>query len=139
MWLNFLKRIFGNIFKMNKRKKITAEEFTPEWLANHLIDELLKRGDFLNSEYTYLDPACGDGSLLSTLYKRRLMSGQDPINSLKTIYGCDIMIDNIQNCKSKLLDICPAKDCEILNILKNNIIHIPVEEYPRGSLDFLVH
>jgi len=123
---------------MNKRKKITAEEFTPEWLANHLLDELLKCGDVLNSEYTYLDPACGDGSLLAALYRRRLMNGQDPINSLETIYGCDIMIDNIQNCKSRLLNICPVKDSKISQILENNIIHIPIEEYPRGSLDFLV-
>jgi hypothetical protein len=124
---------------MNKRKKITAEEFTPERLADHLIDELLKCGDVLNFEYTYLDPACGDGSLLSALYKRRLINGQDPINSLKTIYGCDIMVDNIGKCKSRLLDICPLKNSEILQILENNIIHIPLEEYPRGSLDFLVH
>ena len=66
------------------------------------------------------------------------MSGQDPIKSLETIYGCDIMIDNIENCKSRLLDICPVKDCEILKILENNIVHIPVKEYPRGSLDFLI-
>jgi type I restriction-modification system DNA methylase subunit len=123
---------------MNKRKKITAEEFTPEWLANHLIDELLKCGDFLKSEYTYLDPACGEGSLLCALYQRRLKNNQNPIDALKSIYGCDIMIDNIEKCKSRLLNICPINDPEILQILENNIIHIPIEKYPRGSLDFLV-
>ncbi|MDR1896656.1 MAG: N-6 DNA methylase [Prevotellaceae bacterium] len=47
--------------------KNSGATFTPPALANYLSDKILKSIDFASEKYTVLDPACGDGALLSSI------------------------------------------------------------------------
>lgn len=51
-------------------KKKTGATFTPPALADFLADKILHYYKDLNENVCVLDPACGDGALLSSMYKK---------------------------------------------------------------------
>jgi hypothetical protein len=82
------------------RIKSTSEVFTPTNLATDLVNK------FINEETihdNFLDPSCGDGQILSEILIRKMQSGMTHEEALQTIYGVDIMQDNINECRARLL------------------------------------
>lgn len=55
--------------KVNNKKK-TGATFTPSALADFLADKMLHYFTNVNEDTCILDPACGDGALLSSVYKK---------------------------------------------------------------------
>jgi len=130
------------------RKKQTAEDFTPLWLVDEMLDKLEETSptSFTYPTKTFLDPACGNGNMLIQILKRRLQRGVDPMDNVKTIYGCDIMQENIWEARCRMLlttgvyrnrNIPPEEVVEIIRYLTRNIVWTPLEQYPNGSLDYL--
>lgn len=129
------------------RKKQTAEDFTPLWLVNQMIDKLLEYSPdtFSDPNKTFLDPAAGNGNMLIEVLKRKLKYAS-PIQAISTIYGCDIQKDNIIECRLRLLKVIVKNKTqklskkeyiEIIKILAKNIVCTPLSKYPNGSLDYL--
>jgi len=124
------------------RKKTTAEDFTPPWLINQMIDKLFHYGQskVTGEDKTYLDPACGNGNILVEVYKRKLHLGHDPVKALGTLYGCDIMHDNIRECRLRLLSILRDSGIAItvdhIVTVLNHIVVTPLKSYPLGALDY---
>ena len=91
----------------DSRVKETGEVFTPPELVNKMLNEL--NYDWENKpQRTFLDPTCGSGNFLVEIAKR----GIHPEN----IYGVDLMQDNIDTTKSRLLDIHLANGVSIEDI-----------------------
>ena len=63
---------------------------------------------------------CGNGNFLIEILNRRLKAGVNHLTAIKTIYGVDIMEDNIQECKERLA--MGSKSKKVWEILNNNII-----------------
>jgi type I restriction-modification system DNA methylase subunit len=84
------------------RVKATGEVFTPTPLVQKMLDHL---PDILFEDptKTFCDPSCGDGQFLSEVLIRKLENGIDFETALSTIYGVDLMQDNINLCKERLL------------------------------------
>jgi type I restriction-modification system DNA methylase subunit len=101
-----------------ERKKQTAEVFTPPELVNTILDKLPK--SVWEENKTFLDPTCGNGNILIEVLKRKIKYGHDPVKALSTIYGVDIMPDNIAECKLRLKSIV-GNSSQIDQILNNNI------------------
>ena len=116
------------------RKKQTAEDFTPPKLTNEILDKLEEYSpeSFLPDK-TFLDPACGNGNLLVEVIKRKILKGHNPLEALKTLYGCDIMEDNIHECRERLLQLTDGEGKEIVD---RQILWTPLHLYPKGSLDY---
>lgn len=87
-----------------KRQKLTAEVFTPPSLVGNLLDKIseLCRESWEENKL-FLDPTCGNGNFLVDILRRKLASGHNPLIALQTIYGVDIMPDNIKECRLRLL------------------------------------
>jgi SAM-dependent methyltransferase len=85
------------------RIRKTGEVFTPPELVNEMLDHL--RFAMWEDHRTFLDPACGDGNMLVEVLKRKLSYGHNPDIALRSIFGIDIMPDNIDRCRHRLLDI----------------------------------
>lgn len=91
---------------MNKKDRIKeiGEVFTPENIVEEMItsipDEI-----WANQNKTILEPTCGEGIFIIKIIKKRLSLGIDIEQAIKTIYGLDIMKDNIQKCKENVLKI----------------------------------
>lgn len=125
--------------KRKARCKLTAEIFTPTSLVNEILDRLTldSNSSVWEEEKTFIDPACGDGQFLVEVLKRKLEKGHNSIKAISTIYGCDIMSDNIEICKNRLLNLININKEECKKILNKNIVCTPLDKYPNGSLDYL--
>lgn len=112
--------------KRQERRKITAEDFTPQVL----VDEMLSKvpDEIWNDENkTFLDPAAGNGNILVSILKRKLELGHNPIKAISTLYGVELMHDNVEELHHKLLDIIgpyiESKDInKVKKIIETNIV-----------------
>ena len=92
------------------RVKSTGEVFTPTPLVREVLDQL-DPNLFKDPSKTFLDPTCGDGQFLSEVLIRKLenvavdgfVSEQQFEQALSTVYGWELMPDNVQLCKDRLL------------------------------------
>ena len=102
------------------RTKQTAEVFTPTKLVQEMLDDM-NQELFENPEKTFLDNSCGDGQFLSEIVIRKMeRSGCTLEQALSTTYGVDIMLDNIELCRKRLMGPNPTES--IIKILNNNIV-----------------
>lgn len=99
------------------RVKSTGEVFTPTPLVQEILEHLPQ--DIWNdSNKTFLDNSCGDGQFLSEVLIKKLEAGHDFEQALSTIYGVDLMPDNVKLCQDRLL--CGRE--ELRHIVENNIV-----------------
>ena len=99
------------------RVKATGEVFTP----TPLVEEMLDKMDptlFEDASKTFLDPSVGDGQFLASVLYRKLQNGIDFETALSTIYGVDLMQDNVELCRERLL--CGRED--LRQIVEKNIV-----------------
>jgi type I restriction-modification system DNA methylase subunit len=106
------------------RVKATGEVFTPTPLVQEILDQLPKEL-FTDPSKTFIDPACGDGQFLSEVLIRKLENGIDFKTALSTIYGVDLMQDNVDLCRERLL--CGRED--LRHIVEKNIVCADGLEY----------
>ena len=90
-----------------KEIKKTGATFTPKGLANYLAQKICSTVDTSLSSLTVLDPACGDGSLLSAIYE---LEG-DRIDSL---IGYDTNEQYLQSARLALQCVDSEKKCEFI-------------------------
>lgn len=137
----------NNHEKRQERRKKSAEDFTPFFLANQMLDKMEQYTPdiFSNPEKTIIDPACGNGNLLIPALMRKL-NHTNPVQAISTVYGCDIFRDNINECRLRLLKtiiehktvkLTRKEYIEIIKQLAKNIVHVPLTQFPNGSLDYL--
>lgn len=99
------------------RTKATGEVFTPTELVQEILDQLPEEL-FTDPEKTFIDNSCGDGQFLSEVLIRKLEHGHDFEQALSTIYGVDLMPDNVELCRERLL--CGRED--LRHIVTTNIV-----------------
>jgi len=99
------------------RVKATGEVFTPTPLVQEMLDQLPQEL-FTDPSKTFLDNSCGDGQFLSEVLIRKLENGIPFEQALSTIYGVDLMPDNVQLCRDRLL--CGQE--HLHHIVERNIV-----------------
>jgi type I restriction-modification system DNA methylase subunit len=99
------------------RTKATGEVFTPTHLVQEVLDQLAPEL-FSDPTKTFLDPACGDGQFLSEILIRKVSAGIPFATALETIYGVDLMEDNVVLCRDRLL--CGQES--LRHIVQRNIV-----------------
>lgn len=106
----------SGVEREKSRVKATGEVFTPTPLVQEILDQLPKEV-FTDHSKTFLDPSCGDGQFLSEVLIRKIENGSTFEQALSTIYGVDLMIDNVDLCRERLL--CGRED--LRHIVEQNI------------------
>jgi type I restriction-modification system DNA methylase subunit len=101
------------------RVKATGEVFTPTPLVQEILDQLPPEM-FEDPSKTFLDPSCGDGQFLGEVLIRKLEHGADFETALSSIYGVDIMSDNVELCRRRLL--CGREDLRHV-VVRNIVCH----------------
>ena len=114
----------GGIKRSDKRIKTNGEVFTPTPLVQEVLDQLPQEL-FSDPTKTFCDPACGDGQFLSEVLIRKLENGIDIATALDTIFGVDIMRDNVKLCRQRLT---MGRD-DLMKIAKKNIVCADSLEY----------
>ena len=111
------REYMSGIERDKTRVKATAEIFTPTPLVQEILDQLPK-DVFTDPSKTFLDPTCGDGQFLSEVLIRKMENGSTFEQALSTIYGVDIMPDNVKLCQDRLL--CGQE--HLRHIVEKNIV-----------------
>ena len=108
---------YDKTFRDQNRIKATGEVFTPTELVQEVLDKMPQEL-FLDPAKTFLDPSCGDGQFLGEVLIRKVENGIDFETALSTIYGVDLMQDNVELCRERLL--CGRED--LRHIVEKNIV-----------------
>lgn len=113
--------------KSKERVSKLGEVFTPEWLVKHMCD-MLPDDAWNDISKTFLEPSCGTGNFLVEILRRKLdicKDTNDCFTALRSVYGVDLMPDNIEESKERMLEIfvdCCGHKEEARKILDRNII-----------------
>jgi len=99
------------------RVKATGEVFTPTPLVQEILDQL-PHELFTDRNKTFLDNSCGDGQFLGEVLIRKIENGICFETALRTIYGVDLMSDNVELCRERLL--CGQE--HLRHIVEQNIV-----------------
>jgi len=99
------------------RIKATGEVFTPTPLVQEMLDQLPPEA-FSDPAKTFLDNSCGDGQFLGEVLIRKMENGSTFEQALSTIYGVDLMQDNVDECRRRLL--CGRED--LRHVVERNIV-----------------
>ena len=101
--------------KSKERVSERGEVFTAEREVNAMLD--LVANECLRPDSRFLEPACGDGNFLSAILKRKLTElrrkykksprdyEKQSIVAIGSLYGVDIMNDNVLSCRERLYAI----------------------------------
>ena len=112
----FDREYMSGVNRERTRVKSTGEVFTPTPLVEEILDKMNPEL-FSCPTKTLLDPTCGDGQFLASVLYRKIKNGIDFETALSTIYGADLMIDNVDLCRERLL--CGREDLRY--IVEKNI------------------
>jgi hypothetical protein len=104
-----------SLIRSKKRVADHGEVFTPRWLVESMLD--LVKGETDRIDSRFLEPACGSGNFLVIVLQRKMAAveakyGKSDFErkhyallSLMCIYGIELLVDNIAECRANLLDI----------------------------------
>ena len=104
------------LVKHPDRVKELGEVFTPTPLVLEILEQL--PSTVWDTGKTYLDPTCGNGQFLSAVLIIKMALGH--ADALSTIYGVDLMQDNVDECRQRLIDIAGDTPAN-WKIVKHNI------------------
>lgn len=134
--------------QIKSRKRVTdhGEVFTPDWLVNDMLNLVAHEAERIDSRF--LEPACGEGAFLAPILLRKLESvrrqyGNSPADyefravlALMSIYGVELLADNVRACREHLLILwlaeyeqrlkCPpSAECQktVRFVLERNILN----------------
>lgn len=107
----------GGVERDQLRVKATGEVFTPTPLVQEVLDKIPME-QFTDPTKTFLDPACGDGQFLGEVLIRKIENGSTFEQALSTTYGVDLMEDNVELCRERLL--CGQE--HLRHIIEQNIV-----------------
>lgn len=101
--------------KSKQRVADHGEVFTSQREVNAMLDLVKQETERIESRF--LEPACGDGNFLSEILKRKLdvvearykksqlEFERNAIIAISSVYGIDILEDNVHACRERLLRI----------------------------------
>ncbi len=94
---DLLKNLYLNLLPREIRHDL-GEYYTPDWLAEHLLEQTLSPADLGNPDTRTFDPACGTGTFLVLLVRhtvrrmktRNLPRGETLTRILSNVVGADL-------------------------------------------------
>ena len=104
--------------KSKERVRTRGEVFTAAREVNAMLD--LVKDETENIDATFLEPACGTGNFLDEVLRRKLAVCQKRYGksaadyekfsflACTTLYGVDIMADNVERCRERLFETWEA-------------------------------
>jgi hypothetical protein len=104
------------VFLRNRQRVIDhGEVFTPPGLVNDMLNLVAHECERIDSRF--LEPACGDGNFLAEVLRRKLVTvnkkngrnrekwERDAILAVCSLYGIDLLADNVTACWGRLFEM----------------------------------
>ena len=135
-----------SLLQSKRRIAEYGEVLTPKHIVNAMLDLVKQETERIDSRF--LEPACGTGNFLLEILERKLMVVERryrksqleyeryAILAVSSIYGIELLEDNVQECRKRLFKVFDAAYTGLFRskakeqcreaarfILKRNIIH----------------
>ena len=106
--------------------KATQEFFTPYEIVKRMCDKISDE-DWQNPSETFLEPCFGNGQFLLYIIYKRLHSKIDWKTTLETLYGVELMQDNVDETKERIIDLLNKLNIEydkdaVYEIMNRNLV-----------------
>jgi len=120
--------------KSKERVAAHGEVFTADREVNAMLDLVKSETERIDSRF--LEPACGNGNFLAKILERKLavvrarygkeqnLYERNALFAVSSIYGIEIQMDNVMECRERLLEI-----------FKNEYLKIFHEKYKQECLE----
>lgn len=93
--------------KNNKEGKSTAEFFTPYSIVKRMADKI-SDDDWSDPMKTFCEPCFGNGQFVIYIIWNRLQHGIDWKTALETLYGVELMQDNVYETHGRIIKLLDA-------------------------------
>ena len=110
------------ITRSKERITKNGEVFTPKALVEKMMDKIPVE-KWSDPEATFLEPTFGSGNMLICMLERRIASGIEPMQAVKTLYGVELMQDNVDLCKDRIREVLRANKVKITKQVNDIIDH----------------
>lgn len=146
--------------KSRQRVADHGEVFTPPELVEAMIGLVQSEAERIDSRF--LEPACGSGNFLIPVLRSKLTTVQDrygrsdfekrhhALLALMSIYGVELLADNVAECRGKLLDAfdafveakhepkwhAAARAVLAVNIVHGDALSMLTQEEPQEPITF---
>lgn len=138
--MNDLFETTDGIQRNTERIKKNGEVFTPACLIQYLCKNVSDK-DWADPTKTFLDPTCGNGQILCYILEKRLEHGVSKKDAISTLFGIELMEDNVQICKQRLREILQTNKFDDIinhNIVCSNIFYWNIAEWCPRKDKFIV-
>ena len=82
----------------------TNEFFTPYSIVKKMCEKI-SESDWSDPSKTFLEPCFGNGQFIIYIIWNRICHGIDWQTALETCYGVELMEDNVQECKERVIEL----------------------------------
>ena len=110
------------ITRSKERITKNGEVFTPRSLVEKMMDKIPEE-KWKDPNSVWLEPTFGSGNMLICMLERRIASGIEPIQAVKTLYGVELMQDNVDLCKDRIREVLRANKVKITKKVNDIIDH----------------
>ena len=109
-----------------KTGKNTNEFFTPYSIVKRMADKI-PDDDWADPTKTFLESSFGNGQFCCYIVWNRIQHGIDWQTALKTLYGVELMADNVLECHDRVIDLLTKLDIDFdertaRKIMKKNLV-----------------
>lgn len=110
-----------------KNSKVNTQEFfTPYSIVKRMADKIPDE-DWADPTKTFLESSFGNGQFVVYIVWNRIQHGIDWETALKTLYGVELMFDNVQECHDRVIDLLTKLGIEFdertaRKIMKKNLV-----------------
>ena len=106
--------------------KKTQEFFTPYSIVKHMCDKV-PEADWADPDKTFLEPCFGNGQFIIYIIWNRLQHGIDWKTALETLYGVELMQDNVYETHGRIIKFFDALDIDYdedvaMDIMVKNLV-----------------
>lgn len=113
------------ITRSKERITKNGEVFTPKSLVEKMMDKIPEE-KWKDPNSVWLEPTFGSGNMLICMLERRIASGVEPVQAVKTLYGVELMQDNVDLCKDRIREVLRTNkvkiDKKVNDIIDHNFV-----------------
>ena len=112
--------------RLARRKRTTQEFFTPYSIVKRMADKI-PESDWADPTKTFLEPGFGNGQFVCYIIWNRIQHGVEWETTLKNLYGVELMLDNVQECHDRVIELLTKLNIDFdertaRKIMKKNLV-----------------